>query len=167
MSAHLGRMQRFFPYALAGVMCAGSLSSCSLWHQWIPKKGFVMRTEGKTAEEQIFNGVNQYRKSHDRPALARHAGLDSIARKQARAMAKSGKMDHAHYSARAAEAKLDYGMPLFSENVGHGVSASQLVGLWVASSAHRGSLMGKWRGTGVGTATGADGSLYAIQVFGK
>ena len=120
--------------------------------------------------ERIVSYVNAKRGSVRKPALARNARLDSLARTLAARLAKEGRLSHSGFQARFAQAHAETGATQFAENA-HcvppgGDPARRLVEEWLASRIHRNNILnGSWNLTGVGTATDTTGRIWAVQVF--
>lgn len=153
-----------------GMITLGTVISCSNSESEISNE-IQVATAGKSTEEQIFQGINQYRSSRGKAALPRDPNLDRLARQQAEAMANAGKMKHGHFAKREGDARQFAGMQSVAENIGHvgksSNSGATVVGLWINSSAHRSIILGHWRATGIGVAGAADGSVYMSQQFGR
>ena len=131
------------------------------------------RTSGSTLERQVFAGINAYRQSKGKAPLARHPGLDRIAREHAREMLGRGKMDHKGYHSRSFYAQSDHGLGNMAENVlwGRGLRdaglAERMVQSWISSRGHRMNLLYDNEYTGIGVVRAADGSFYASQLSAR
>ena len=130
-------------------------------------------------EEQIYDGVNSFRKTQGLGMLLRHRGLDDLARQHAQFMlANSGKfglygktVTHTGFHQRAMVAQHKYNMSAVGENViashgGGSVTGAKLVRGWRGSSEHLQNLTESWKLTGIGVAVGEDGTVCATQLFG-
>lgn len=114
---------------------------------------------------------NAYRRSSGKSTLARHAGLEEMARQHAEAMARSGNLSHGGGGNRNDLARSRYGMIMTAENVmrwhtkvGGGVPA--MLRVWTESSGHRRNLLGEWAVTGIGLAQDELGNIWVMQIFG-
>lgn len=128
----------------------------------------------------INTRVNAYRRARGKPELQRHPGLDRLARQHAESMllqrGGSGKagaamINHTGFEERSLHARRLMGMNDTGENVGTcggatGTAAETLVRAWTSSAGHRMNLNGAWSSTGIGVATGSDGRVFAVQLFG-
>lgn len=128
----------------------------------------------------IHAQVNDYRRSQGKPALPRHAGLDRMAREHAESMRRnrsqpvrsaSRRISHDGFEERSLEARRLMGMREVGENVGtcrggRSGAAGTLVSAWTGSAGHRMNLKGAWSSTGIGAVVDADGTVFAVQVFG-
>jgi uncharacterized protein YkwD len=128
----------------------------------------------------IHAQVNAYRRSFGKPALQRHAGLDRMAREHAESMrrnrgqsgrAAAGRISHDGFEERSLEARRLMGLSDVGENVGtcrgsRSGAAGTLVTAWTGSAGHRMNLKGAWSRTGIGAVVDADGTVFAVQIFG-
>jgi len=130
---------------------------------------------------QVFEDVNAYRSSLGVRELQRHAGLDRLANGFCEYLrANSGNFEvygkyvsHMGYEGRSLIAMRRLNMMSTSENIASTMSlgsdsqtAKKLVGMWQSSPDHHDSMRcPAWTHTGVGAVTGADGRVYATQIF--
>ena len=129
----------------------------------------------------IHSQVNAYRRTQGKPALPRHAGLDRMAREHAESMRRNrgqsgrsaaGRISHDGFEERSLEARRLMGLRDVGENVGtcrgsRSGAAGTLVTAWAGSAGHRMNLKGAWSRTGIGAVVDADGTVFAVQIFGS
>lgn len=127
---------------------------------------------------QVHSAVNQYRASKGKSPLIRHSGLDRLAADHSRyLLAHTGsfslqgkKVSHFGFENRALAARRHYSMDTVGENVAAGQvgttqAGSKLLTLWKNSPGHHKQLLQDWTHTGIGSATGPDGTVYCTQLF--
>lgn len=113
-----------------------------------------------TAEQRrIAQLVNESRSAAGRRPLALHRTLRDKAQAWAQKMARDGRLSHSD---------LDQGVPpgwrSLGENVGYGVSISQVHRGFMSSGGHRANILGNYNHLGTGYATG-HGRVWIVQVF--
>lgn len=131
---------------------------------------------------QVFDQVNDYRKSEGSGPLLGHPALNRMAEQHSEYMrVNRGKFNldgknisHMGSEGRAVEAMRMYHFISFSENVASAPkansgpkSAANLVSLWVHSPDHEAAMKNpEYTHTGVGIVIDADGTIFATQLFG-
>lgn len=125
------------------------------------------------AEREVYQRVNQYRRSRGLPEQALDARMSQLARDHSRRMASRGKLSHRGSDDRFSKLQ---GEPVqlisFAENVafnlGHANPAEKAVDGWIGSSGHRRNMTRREdQLTGIGAAVAGDGSWYFTQLFGE
>lgn len=126
--------------------------------------------------KQFYREVNRYRASKGRSALARHRGLDQLARQHAHYLLENrGKfglhgsnVSHYGFKARSHKARVAYGFGAVGENVAGGQSSvSQTVTELASSPNHNHSMLNSWSSTGCAVVRAPDGALFTVQIFGS
>jgi uncharacterized protein YkwD len=120
----------------------------------------------------IANAIDNIRKEHGAPALARDQRLDDLARRQAASIASQGDLSHEDSAGRDLAARFnDAGIRYrqIGENLalvsGHEDVVDRAVRGWLGSAAHRTNLLNPaFEQTGLGTARG-DSARYIVQIF--
>ena len=128
--------------------------------------------------DEVHVLVNDYRGTKNKSQLGRHAGLDRLAAEHSHfLMRNSGKftihgkkVSHYGFENRALAARQNHHMEGLGEIVAACTTtppqaASQLVRLWQQSPGHHKQLLEDWTDTGIGSATGSDGTVYCTQLF--
>src|SRR5690625_3790290 len=112
---------------------------------------------------QMVSLVNSARSSAGLPHLAHHSGLASVAQAWANTIASSGNL---HHNPNAGS-QIPSGWQRWAENVAYTStpSASKLHGMFMNSPSHRANVMGDYTHIGIGYATGANGTGWAVEVF--
>ena len=102
--------------------------------------GLLLTTTLARAED-VASMISQYRQAHGLSAVKTDAELTAVAEHQARAMAKSGVMDHnvaGPFSARVANVRVGRA----GENLAEGTKTwAETMQLWEASSGHNANLL--------------------------
>lgn len=131
----------------------------------------------KSVTDRLERALNDYRASVGQQPIARHPGLDALAREHCEFMARnrgkftlgSENISHYGFEERALLAKRRFQMGNVAENVAGGFIkgdiASQLANAWASSSKHVYNLKQKWHATGIGVYIAPDGYVYATQIF--
>jgi hypothetical protein len=109
-------------------------------------------------EQNLLESTNASRTAAGLPALAWHPDLADDAEAQAQRMADSGQLYHTEDLA-----SVTTGWTRLGENVGFGASVGVVHDAFMASSGHRGNVLGEWDSIGVGVAV--DGSLVWVSVI--
>lgn len=125
---------------------------------------------------RIFQEVNSYRASKGKKAVARHAGLDSLAQKHCDYLMKTRgsyglhgrNVSHVGFEGRVTLARHKYSIGSIGENVASSTtkSASHILNLWAASKNHEHTMRDDWACTGIATAITPEGSVIVTQIFG-
>ena len=111
-------------------------------------------------EQYLFGQVNQLRSTAGAPAMYEYEPLTAKARSWAAALAARGGL--AHQDLR----QLGVGWSAAAENVGRAGSIEDVYRLLAASPGHRANMLNRaYLLTGIGTARGKDGTVYAVQLF--
>jgi len=101
---------------------------------------FLMTTTFAQAEDAAAI-ISQYRRAHGLPAVRTDAQLTAVAERQARAMAKSGVMDHNVAGAFAARVA-DVPVGAAGENIAEGTKTwAETIQRWEASAGHNANLL--------------------------
>jgi uncharacterized protein YkwD len=102
--------------------------------------GLLLTTTLARAED-VVSMISQYRQAHGLAAVRTDAELTAVAEQQARAMAKSGVMDHnvaGPFAARVANVRVGRA----GENLAEGTKTwAETMQLWEASSGHNANLL--------------------------
>lgn len=160
------------------VLCAGVLASCN------SQPGIEARSVAGAARPdpsvsgQVYEAVNDYRRSHGARGLQRHGGLDRLAQAHCEYLRKNrgkfgiyGKnVSHFGSEGRALVARERYQMTSCSENVAATRPAeknkvSALMNLWTSSKDHRKCILSSWTHTGVGAVVDNDGTVFSTEIF--
>lgn len=114
-----------------------------------------------TPEEQsLFDRTNSLRMQAGVPVLTQHDVLVTRARALAQELARRGALAHSDLH------QVGVSWQAAAENVGRGQEVGQVVDLLAASPSHRRNMVhGAFNFQGVGTARGADGQIYVVQLF--
>jgi len=155
--------------------CADHQPTVSVPVSGVPSSSGVQRDLSR----QLFDEVNDYRRSHGLRPLVRHPGLDRMAHDHARFLlhrrgtfSLHGKMvSHHGFDGRAAVARERLGMDGISENIAATTGGTKNApkvfrSLWVGSRGHDQNMRANWKFTGVGVATADDGTVIAVQMYG-
>lgn len=111
-------------------------------------------------EEYLFNKTNELRREHGVNAMGGMDELTLRARELARNLAARGSLAHSDLK------QLGVSWTAAAENVARSASIEDVYRRLAASSSHRANMVNaKYVRTGVGTARGKDGSVYAVQLF--
>jgi uncharacterized protein YkwD len=113
-------------------------------------------------EHHLLSHVNSTRVAHGRAPLASNDALVQRARSFAAQLAREGRLRHSDLrTLRASYSKS-------GENVGRGSSIQSIAGAFVKSPAHRAIMLDpSFTQVGMGTARAANGTIYAVQVYGR
>lgn len=124
--------------------------------------------------DYLLAAINRIRAEHGLPMLRKSEKLATIARALSRDLAGSGVLGHTDSKGRDLGARIGAagvkGWRLIGENVGRSSgyrnNADAVVSSWMGSAPHRKNILTRdFDYTGIGTATGKDGTLYAAQLF--
>lgn len=111
-------------------------------------------------EEHLFNSTNQLRRDHGVNALGGMDELTLRARELAGSLAARGVLAHSDLH------ELGVAWTAAAENVARSSSIEDVYRRLAASPPHRANMIdARYQRTGVGTARGGDGSVYAVQLF--
>lgn len=115
----------------------------------------------------VFALTNAERSRAGLPALVSDPALDAAATEWARQLAATCTFAHSTASWRSARVA-SYGWTSTGENIAAGQpDPSSVVGAWMNSADHRANILGtRYRGLGVGYATGSCYRTYWVQIFG-
>jgi uncharacterized protein YkwD len=125
------------------------------------------------SENEVFNLVNRERAKARLSGLEWDGRLASIARNYSRQMAREGFFSHHDRSGRsvgdrARAARINWsgiGENLFACDE-HPYFTTTAVKGWMRSSGHRTNILNRrWTATGIGVATGRNGTVFITQVF--
>jgi len=122
------------------------------------------------AERQLFNAVNQERKTHGLPALKLDPSLMNAARAHAERMAEQGTLSHQlpgepslSSRTKAAGARFSW----LSENVDEGPNAAAIHQSFMKSAQHRANILDSdMDSVGIGVAE-RNGQMFAVEDFSK
>jgi hypothetical protein len=117
------------------------------------------------SESEFVSLINSTRSNNGLGSLQVDGGLQSHARNHTAAMIAAGDIFHSSSAELAAAA--GSGWSRVGENVGRGGSPSSLHTAFMNSSGHAANILGDYNYVGVGTGSGADGSLFVTVVFMK
>jgi uncharacterized protein YkwD len=121
---------------------------------------FSACTPLNSQEQHLFNEVNRLRMDQGLQPVYEHEELTAKARQWAGQLAASGRL--AHQDLRA----LGVSWSSAAENVGRSSSIEDVYARLLASPSHKANMLnGAYQYTGIGTARGKDGSVYAVQLF--
>ncbi len=132
--------------------------------------GCLAQQKTSNAERELFNAVNQERKTHGLPALSSDEALANAARKHAQRMAEQGTLSHQlpgepSLPARAKAAGAHFSW--LSENVDEGPSATAIHQSFMKSPQHRANILdGDMDSAGTGVAE-RNGQMFAVEDFSK
>lgn len=111
-------------------------------------------------EQYLFSEVNNLRSSQGLAPVYEHEPLTAKAREWANQLAAQGRL--AHQNLRG----LGVSWSAAAENVGRSSSIEDVYARLAASPSHRANMLnGAYQYTGIGTARGKDGTVYAVQLF--
>ena len=111
-------------------------------------------------EQYLWSTTNELREANGAPALLEHEPLTAKARSWAATLAAQGRL--AHEDLR----QLGVSWSMAAENVGRAGSIEEIVRLLRESPSHRANMLeAGYQLTGIGTARGKDGTVYAVQLF--
>lgn len=130
----------------------------------------VAAPELRDLGSRLREAGNSYRRSSGKASLARHPGLDQMARQHSESMARRGKLDHQGTASRGDEVSARYGMNAKAENVMRwhvkaGRSPQAMLKVWTDSSQHRRNLLGPYAVTGLGMAQDEQGNIWVTQIY--
>ncbi|PKP35076.1 MAG: hypothetical protein CVT98_10390, partial [Bacteroidetes bacterium HGW-Bacteroidetes-15] len=123
----------------------------------------------RSIEQEIFDLVNQHRKSIGLNPFAFSEILDEQSRTHSQNMA-SGKTSFSHnnFEKRTAAIRDKIGGLSFAENVAYGHrSAESAVKGWLNSKGHKDNIEGDFTHMGVGIGQAKDGTYFITQIFVK
>lgn len=117
----------------------------------------------------IFTQVNQYRQSHNLPALIFDPAISAQAQAHSDVMAKSGKLSHDHFNERVDSISAQVSYKSAAENVasnrGYARPDTIAVKGWIDSPGHHHNLIGRYDRTGIGVAKNPKGEYFFTQIF--
>jgi uncharacterized protein YkwD len=155
-----------------GILVASSCTSPLL----IPVS--ISTSKNDPIADDVHVAVNKYRETKNKSQLIRHAGLDRLAAEHAHFLTlNSGKfsihgkkVSHYGIENRVLAARRIHNMESLSEIVAACTAtpqqaADKLLRLWQQSPGHNQQLLGDWTHTGIGSATGPDGTVCCTQLF--
>lgn len=119
-------------------------------------------------ENQVFQLVNEYRRSRGRPSLKSSAAMRREAARHSLDMARGNvPLSHQGFNERIKRIREATGVKGRSgENVAEGYkTAREAVNAWRKSAGHRKHMLGDFDLTGVGVVRGRGGKLYFTQIF--
>lgn len=162
-------MKSFIQLGLLGLAVAASSCSPSL-----ESRAQALAPADNSTSTAVYNDVNRYRSRIGKAPIARHEGLDRLARDHSEflrrnrgkfKLSKSGNVSHDGFESRAATARQRYGMGNIHENVAAGPRGSSMTKTWIASRGHEPAMRDNWDYTGVGVVVDSDGYIFATQLF--
>ncbi len=106
--------------------------------------------------------INEARRQHGLPALARSASLDADARTLATSLAARQKLRH---RSKGEFRTLSVDWTRVAENVGTAASADELHRVLMASRLHRENILGPYTLVGIGVARDRRNRLWVTEVF--
>lgn len=113
-------------------------------------------------EEVLFSRTNELRASQGVPVITYMDELVVRARELARGLAARGQLSHSDLK------QMGIAWTAAAENVGRSHSIEDIYERLAASAPHRANMLNaSYTRTGVGTARGKDGSVYAVQLFAR
>lgn len=116
------------------------------------------------ADTGIDGGTNAYRNANGLASLPTSGTLASLASQRAQEIYSDFSHNFSWWGASGCKGigeNLVYRVPAPSDPSGYSVQA------WIDSPAHRANLLGDWDVMGSAVYVGADGGMYAVQLFGK
>lgn len=164
-----------YKFLYAAIIVIIAISSCSSSKPPVktsaataPAAALVTANIAPGLEDQVFELVNNYRKSKGLPALQSNFVIASSARQHTMAMA-TKRVPFGH---NGASARYKYitskvsGVTYVAENVAFGSQSAQgALDGWLKSPGHRKNIEGKYRLTGIGVARDVKSRLYFTQIF--
>lgn len=152
-----------------GVMALALLLTLTAVHA---APGAVDTQELAAVRRQLLQLVNDARAKANLPALTVDPLLGEQAQRHCDAIA-GGRTPFSHegYAERfAAIRTANPTVTSMGENIGFQDAAARdkaaaMVGLWMRSASHKKNILGDFALTGMGVAAGADGRVYAVQIF--
>jgi uncharacterized protein YkwD len=113
-------------------------------------------------EQYLFGSTNDLRAQNKLGPVYEYEPLTAKARAWAENLAAQGRLAHSDLS------QLGVGFSAAAENVGRSGSIEEVFQMLAGSPTHRSNMLNPaYRLTGIGTARGKDGSVYAVQLFIK
>ena len=131
----------------------------------VPLTQTAYASPSQNYETSVYTNTNSQRAKYDRVALKGSRCLDTFAERQARAMAKQGRIYHQNLRPILDTCKLR----MVGENVAYGYrDGKSAVSAWMRSPGHRANILnGNYRLIAVGAYQDSRGSWYVAQVFGR
>lgn len=114
--------------------------------------------------DEIIALVNEARRSERLGPLTPDATLQRLAERQARRMARAGRIFH--NASLGKEMLSGTRWTQFAENVAVGPSIEEVHRGFLDSRRHRANILGDFTSVGAGVVPAPDGSLYVVEVFG-
>ena len=167
--------------AWGGLAVAMFLTSCGpqLTTTTVPMSSAPVSKGDGSLAGTIHAQVNSYRSSQGRKQVARHPGLDKMAREHSEFMrlnrgkfgsGSAGSLTHYGFEERAMKAQRTMRMSSVAENIATcsrqgSNAASVVVNAWKNSSGHKMNMKGNWDTTGIGVAVDPDGRVFATKLF--
>lgn len=128
----------------------------------------VAQTTNEALAKDVFNAVNEFRKSKKLAPLIWSAPISSVATKHSSNMAtKKVPFSHQGFTTRSkALVKFFPNKNSTSENLIFNVNTGeQALNEWKTSAGHNKNMLGQFTHTGVGVAKDAKGYFYITQIF--
>ncbi|MCB0990558.1 MAG: CAP domain-containing protein, partial [Acidimicrobiales bacterium] len=161
-------MMRLLIAALAALLLAtvGSpaLASASTTSQ-APPAAASANTRATSAEQVLFDLLNDVRAEHGLEALQRDQLLDQIALEWTQGMAPQGSLSHRGDLRAQVEQRVTTQWMRIGENVGWGPSAEWLHQAFFNSPPHRANMLGEYNRVGIGALLEPDGDLWVTVNF--
>ncbi|HEY8575904.1 MAG TPA: CAP domain-containing protein [Devosia sp.] len=146
---------------------ATALAACSSTIPVLPRSAAVTTPETLT-DGEILTAINAVRAANGSPPWTYNTALENAARSQARLMAQQNTMSHdLGVTLRQRVTTAGY-LGAVGENVGKGyTSLEAVIGGWMDSSGHRGTLLSKrFTEFGLAAARSSSGKLYWAMIAG-
>lgn len=118
-------------------------------------------------EAELYRLTNEARAASGLPALGDDRLAAAVARDWARTMADGATLRHNPDLAQQVTERVTRDWTRLGENVGVGPGARPIHDAFMASSGHRGNVLGDYNRVGVGAARSGDGRLWVTVVFLK
>jgi uncharacterized protein YkwD len=123
-------------------------------------------------EDQVFNLVNEYRKSKGLPSLKKDEDITEQARIHSREMAEEKvEFGHEGFNQRISNIRQTLssyemgGENIFECSASYPDLAKEAMNAWLASKGHRENIEGTYILTGIGVAQAQNGDYYFTQIF--
>jgi uncharacterized protein YkwD len=115
----------------------------------------------------LYNLVDSSRRAAGKRTLMRSTALQTVAKRWAAELARSGRLRHNPYYS----SQIPRGWRAAGENVGYVGGATKpehrLHRMWLDSPGHRANILGSYTHIGIGRVIDARGRLWGVQVFAR
>ncbi|MFP5326700.1 MAG: CAP domain-containing protein [Acidimicrobiia bacterium] len=115
-------------------------------------------------EQLLLSSLQRSRQTSGLAPLSQHAGLRDVARRHAEEMARTKSLVHSPNLAGRVGAVVPNWQRV-GENVGYGTSMEAVHKNFMASSGHRGNILGRYNIVGIGVSRDETGRYWVVQVF--